>query len=332
MPKSDDPDEDFAQRNLEERIKPRHLRVVLAVQATGNMTKAGERLKLSQSSISKTISEVEETIGAQVFERRDKAWVTTEAGNKFVRMGLHVRNEIRILRDEINLLNRGHVGMVTIGVQSISAQPVMVKAISQVAKQFPSINIRLIEGSIDNLLQQLRDSQIDLVVGRMVAQLMASDLDGATIIVEPYAIVASSNHPFFDRGEPRWENCILEHWCLPLPETPVRNHLERTLAMLNLPLPTKRIESNSLITNLMIHQEMDIFSLVQMSVALRWRKRKLARLVPLQFLVNNPPMGLIWPKHGRFTPATKLVWEVFTSTIEKSRGTQIKASWPDTPF
>ena len=141
MPKSDDPDEDFAQRNLEERIKPRHLRVVLAVQATGNMTKAGERLKLSQSSISKTISEVEETIGAQVFERRDKAWVTTEAGNKFVRMGLHVRNEIRILRDEINLLNRGHVGMVTIGVQSISAQPVMVKAISQVAKQFPNINI-----------------------------------------------------------------------------------------------------------------------------------------------------------------------------------------------
>src|SRR5271155_5400295 len=178
MAKSDEHDHDFVQRGFEDRIKPRHLRVVLAVQAAGNMTKAGERLQLSQSSISKTITEIEEIIGAPVLERRGKIWVTTEAGNIFVRMGMHVRNELKILHNEINLLANGHVGQVAIGVQSISAQPIMVKAIASIMQKFPKIRIRLIEGSIDDLLQKLRDSRLDLVVGRMVAHLMAPDLDG----------------------------------------------------------------------------------------------------------------------------------------------------------
>ena len=329
MTKSDDQIEDFVQRSFEDRIKPRHLRVILAVQAAGNMTKAGERLQLSQSSISKTITEIEEIIGTSVLERQGKIWVTTEAGNMFVRMGLHIRNEIKILRNEVTGLTAGHVGMVTIGVQSISAQPVMVKAIGAIARQFPKIRIRLIEGSIDDLLQKLRDSRIDLVVGRMVPQLMAPDLDGTTIVVEPYAVVASVGHPLLDAGSPEWEDCITEYWCLPLPETPVRAHLEQTLASLHLPLPTKYIENNSLITNLMLHQELDIFSLVQMNEALKWQKRKLARIVPLQPLVDNPPMGLIWPRHRRFTPVTKLVLDMFTSTIEKVRGSRIKMAWPD---
>ncbi len=57
-----------------------HLRYFWAVAHDGNLTRAAERLNLSQSALSSQIKKLEERLGHQLFERRGRALHLTEAG------------------------------------------------------------------------------------------------------------------------------------------------------------------------------------------------------------------------------------------------------------
>ncbi len=58
-----------------------HLRYFWAVARDGNLTRTAERLNVSQSALSLQIKKLEERLGLQLFERRGKQLILTEAGN-----------------------------------------------------------------------------------------------------------------------------------------------------------------------------------------------------------------------------------------------------------
>jgi LysR family transcriptional regulator, transcriptional activator of the cysJI operon len=59
----------------------RHFSIFVAVCETGSMTKAAERLSISQPSVSQAVKELEEGYATSLFERLGKRLVVTEAGN-----------------------------------------------------------------------------------------------------------------------------------------------------------------------------------------------------------------------------------------------------------
>jgi DNA-binding transcriptional LysR family regulator len=81
----------------------RHLQILAAVRATGGMTKAAERLSISQPSVSQAIRELEEEFGAALFERLGKRLVATEAGE----LCLDYANRILETKEEMAEAMRG---------------------------------------------------------------------------------------------------------------------------------------------------------------------------------------------------------------------------------
>ena len=57
-----------------------HLRYFWIVATEGSMSRAAERLNVSPSSLSVQIKSLEEQLGQQLFERRGKSLILTEAG------------------------------------------------------------------------------------------------------------------------------------------------------------------------------------------------------------------------------------------------------------
>jgi DNA-binding transcriptional LysR family regulator len=71
-----------------------HLKYAVEVEKTGSITKAADRLHINQPNLSKTIRELEETFGAEIFRRTSKGMVPTRRGAEFLARARNVLVQI----------------------------------------------------------------------------------------------------------------------------------------------------------------------------------------------------------------------------------------------
>ena len=64
-------------------LEIRHLRLVVAIAETGSVTRAGERLYLTQSALSHQLKDIESRLNTPLFHRVGKRMVPTAAGEQF---------------------------------------------------------------------------------------------------------------------------------------------------------------------------------------------------------------------------------------------------------
>lgn len=306
-----------------DRIKLRHLRTVLAVADCRTVTAAAQRLFISQAAVSKTIAEVEDVLGTDLFQRSGRAIVPTEAGLRFIRTGRRIAVEIEVLGEEIGLLASGSTGLLRIGLQAISGHDLLVKAIGRLKQRYPEAAIQLRDGVLPELLGDLRSGSLDLVLGRMVPSLLAPDLAGGPVTMsEPYCVVASPGHPVLSSSELRWVDLLAHGWCLPLKETPLRGHFDEFMAQQLLPQPVKTVETNSITTLLMLLKAMPLVALATQSMARDWASRGEVGLTGLTMLPQADPIGLIWSGRLALAPLGLLFRDELFAVAKGEGGAQ----------
>jgi DNA-binding transcriptional LysR family regulator len=74
-----------------------HLKYAVEVERTGSITKAADRLYMNQPHLSKTIRELEETLGVAIFRRTPKGMVPTEKGTEFLAAARNILAEIEAM-------------------------------------------------------------------------------------------------------------------------------------------------------------------------------------------------------------------------------------------
>ena len=71
-----------------------HLRYALAIEETGSVTRAAEKLFVAQPNISRAIKELENSVGLALFRRTPLGMVATEEGKPFLNRARHIVKEI----------------------------------------------------------------------------------------------------------------------------------------------------------------------------------------------------------------------------------------------
>lgn len=144
------------------RLNYNHLRYFWAVAHNGNLTRTAEQLHVSQSALSLQIKKLEEQLGHELFERRGKQLVLTEAG----RLALDHADVIFANGEE--LLN-------TLSSEGASLEVLRVGALSTLSRNFQiaflnplvgreqtSVVVR--SGNLVDLLAQLEAHRLDVVL------------------------------------------------------------------------------------------------------------------------------------------------------------------------
>src|SRR5687767_9923253 len=145
------------------RLRTRHLRLLTAIGEEGNIQKAAELLNMSQSAASRQLSDLEDIIGCQLFDRLPRGVRANWFGMTVIR---HARNALSSLNEaasEIELLKAGHSGQVTLGAISGPASSFIPRAVAQLAREHPRIRLRLQIDSSENLLKSLLAGEIDVM-------------------------------------------------------------------------------------------------------------------------------------------------------------------------
>src|SRR5258708_29699447 len=97
------------------RIRLRDLHIVLAVAEQGSMAKASAKLAISHPVVSKTISDLEQTLGVRLFDRNSRGVELTTYGQALLKCGVNVFDEMRQGVQQIEFLADPASGKLTVG-------------------------------------------------------------------------------------------------------------------------------------------------------------------------------------------------------------------------
>jgi DNA-binding transcriptional LysR family regulator len=152
------------------RLRPRDLHVFLAVAEKGNMAKAAEQLAISRPVVSKTIAELEQTLGVRLLDRTPHGVEPTLYGRALLKRSLAVFDELRKSVKEIEFLINPNAGELRIGFSEVPAAGLVPGAIDLLSRQYPNIKIQTEQGTFDTLVERLRARRCEVVVTRLLSR------------------------------------------------------------------------------------------------------------------------------------------------------------------
>jgi LysR family transcriptional activator of glutamate synthase operon len=169
------------------------LRVFQAAANSGGFTRAANELHLSQSTVSQHIKVMEQELGGPLFMRVGKRVQVTEAG------GVLLQYTERILRDlknaemamrEINSMRRGTVRL---GVGPTTLIYRLPHVLRDYKRRFPDIDLIVLAGTTEFLLEALRSQHLDLAIVMRTAP--QPGLTTTPLGNEELVLVVNREHP-----------------------------------------------------------------------------------------------------------------------------------------
>lgn len=174
-------------------MKLRHLEAFLTVAQSGTISAAARARNVSQPALSKTISELETLLGAQLFERTGRRAVLTPAGEAFRR---HALSSLQSLEAGVRVLKGGaRTDVVKVGVLPTVASGLFPTAALEFSRLRPDARIAVITGPNRYLIERMRSGGLDLVVGRMGPANEMAGLSFEYLYDETVYLVARKDHP-----------------------------------------------------------------------------------------------------------------------------------------
>src|SRR2546423_2813896 len=142
-------------------LEIRHLKLVATVAETGSVTRAGNRLHLTQSALSHQLRDAEEQLGAPLFERKNGRMILTSAGDRLLQTARAVLTELDRAESDIQKngdLARnatGPTGLLRISTQCHTAYHWFPPRLLLFQKKFPGVEVQLVIEATNNPFEAL---------------------------------------------------------------------------------------------------------------------------------------------------------------------------------
>lgn len=177
------------------RVKFRHLQCFMEIVRQKSLTKAGTVLSLSQSTVSKTLSELEEELGVILVKRNRGGISLTDQGREFYRYAGMCVSSLRNGFDAIARAKNPATGMVQVGTLLSVAARIMPEVVARFRENHPQSHITLMTESSMTLLHKLRHGEIDMIVGRLPERGQTVGCSIEPLYHERLLFVVRRNHP-----------------------------------------------------------------------------------------------------------------------------------------
>src|ERR1700751_2092690 len=143
-------------------MRLKHLRTFVAVATTLNLTRAGEKLHLAQSSVTEQIQSLENDIGTPLFDRSRRKWTLTPAGTRLLEYAIAIialSDEARgaVLDERREVTGRVVVG----GIESLCGSRLPAVLLKYCA-DFPDVQVTLRAGKTTDLHGGLKAGLLDV--------------------------------------------------------------------------------------------------------------------------------------------------------------------------
>jgi DNA-binding transcriptional LysR family regulator len=186
----------------------KHLRIlsyVDEVARSGSIRKAAERLNVTASAVNRRIADLEEELGAPLFDRRPRGVRLTAAGEVFVHYLRGQNSEVERMKSQIEDLKGLRRGTVRIACSQALALDFLPRQVAEFRTHHPLVSFELKVADHEWAMAALAAFEVDLVVV-FRPQFLASFQPLMTLEQELVAVMAK-DHPLAARKQLRLSDC-----------------------------------------------------------------------------------------------------------------------------
>ncbi len=247
-------------------IDPRALRTFHAICVAGSISGAARALNISQPSVSNAIAQLEARLGVRLFDRSRRGIVLTAEG-EVLKLRAHMLEHL--LRDshaEVAAAGRGIGGPLRIGGTPGALVSLLPAAIIRLEQSHPRFTLNIVERSDRELLQMLREGDIELAFVTTEMEESAVDIAETTYSRDPFALIVGPENAALT------DAVSLKHaadfsWVLPEAQGAFRRQVDALFIDAGVPLPRDVIRCDSLLTTKAIVRSGRRVTILPMQVA-----------------------------------------------------------------
>jgi len=171
----------------------RQLQFFVAVAEQGSVSRAAQKLSISQSSVTEAVKELEGDLGVELFERHPRGLNITHKGNQFLRHATKILADVSDARR--SFAGEAAVGgRLQLGVTSLVAGYVLSDILARYRRAFPGVEVTAIEDNGDYLEHLLVGGELDVAVMVISNLRDRMALQAEIIEVSPYRLWLPLGH------------------------------------------------------------------------------------------------------------------------------------------
>ena len=140
-----------------------HLRYFLMVAEELNITRAAERLYISQQSLSNQISHLEKELDTKLFTRSPKLSLTY-AGEQLVETATQILDLHSQYLVKVGDINHHYIGTLRLGISHTCGLALLPDVLPKFRAEFPNVEVSLFEGNSTQLEDELSHRRVDLII------------------------------------------------------------------------------------------------------------------------------------------------------------------------
>ncbi|PWJ24679.1 DNA-binding transcriptional LysR family regulator [Branchiibius hedensis] len=205
------------------------LRYAVAVADTGSFTAAAEHLLVAQSGVSAQVRKLERELGLTLFERSTRHVRLTPVGERILTRAREALSAVDAVGETAAAARGLVIGELRVGTVTGLGWDPLFDAVAAIHQAHPGVDLRLVEGTSQDLFAQLRDGGLDLIVAAWAGR-TPEDVSIRMVVEDPLVVVVAPGHPWARRArvQPR-ELRRTSLICLP-PGTGARSALDSVAA------------------------------------------------------------------------------------------------------
>ncbi|MBW9120824.1 LysR family transcriptional regulator [Microbacterium trichothecenolyticum] len=171
------------------------LRAFVTVAQLGNFTRAAEQLHLAQPSLSRQISTLEQSLGAELFHRARAGSTPTAAGEALLPLARRMLADAASVRREIDELAGLRRGRVRLGATPTLCISLVAEVLSVFHAAHPGVELHITERGSRGLLDDLAGGELDLALITTSGAASAERFTVTPLLVEELVVISSSSAP-----------------------------------------------------------------------------------------------------------------------------------------
>lgn len=149
-------------------VGSRQLLAFLEIARVQSFARAAERVHLSASGVSMLVKDLEEQVGARLFERTTRSVTLTDAGRRLVPVAERIVNDLRDLGTAVQGAEAAVRSRLRVAATPIVSTSILPRVVSEFARSHPNVRVQLMDGDVGMVRHAVLEDEADVGLGFFV--------------------------------------------------------------------------------------------------------------------------------------------------------------------